>query len=407
MKKERIVVVGGGFGGLTLVRRLDPRRFDVTLVDANNFHQFQPLLYQVAISGIEPGAVCFPLRGVLGRSGVRFRLGRVVRVDAAAHEAVLADSQRIGYDRLVWAAGSRTNYYGNEAIERQTFGLKSTADALWLRSRVIERLEEAVRNEAERRRLMTVVVVGGGATGVEVAGALAELGRYLLPHDFPELDGAPLGVRLVEGSGRLLGGMSEHASAYALRSLQKMGVEVDLGVRVNGCSDRTVELSDGRTIEAGLVVWVSGVVGAVAEGLPTAAGGRIPTDACGRVEGLDGVYALGDAAIDLSVRLPQVAPVAIQQAQNLAYNFSRGVWRPFAYKDPGSMATIGRGRAVADVWGLHLTGFWAWAAWGAVHLRSILGVRGKIVVLIDWVWSYVSYRKSLGLVMFRRTKNEE
>lgn len=407
MEKQRVVVVGGGFAGLALVQRLDLRRFEVTLIDVHNFHQFQPLLYQVAISGIEPGAICFPLRGVLGRRGVRFRLGRVVRVESGA--VVFEDGTSLAYDHLVWAAGSQTNYFGNAELEQRTFGLKSTADALWLRGRVIEGLEEAssTADPKERERLMTVVVVGGGATGVEVAGALAELSHFLLPHDFPELDGAQLRVRLVEGSARLLGGMSAEASAYALRSLRAMGVEVELDTLVKGFDGRVVCLSDGRTIEAGLVVWVSGVVGVSVDGLPTGPGGRIPTDGWARVEGLHNVYAVGDVAIDPAVRYPQVAPVAIQQAQTLAHNLSTNEWKPFVYKDPGSMATIGRGRAVADVWGIHLTGFLAWAAWGLVHLRSILGVRGKIVVLVDWVWSYMSYRKSLGLMTFRRTKGSD
>lgn len=413
---KKVVIIGGGFAGIALARKLDKRIFDVTIIDKNNYHQFQPLLYQVAISGIEPGSICFPLRGVFGRSGVSFILSTVESIDFD-NKCISTSVGKIEYDYLVIAAGTTTNFFGNSQISEQTFPMKSAEDALWLRSRILQNLEAAslCKDPTERKRLLNIAIVGGGATGVEIAGALAELKRYVIQRDFPELAKSDINIHLIEGSGKLLGVMSEKSSIYALQSLQQLGINVVLGKLVTDFDGRTASLNDGSKLELGLLIWVSGVTAIRFNGIPDnciGAGGRIITNVYSQVETQPSVFAIGDIAIarkdDNFIGDPQVAPVAIQQAKRLAKNLltieKGGQLIEFKYKNPGAMATIGRNKAVADINGLHLKGFFAWLAWLVIHLRSILGVRNKIIVLVDWIWNYFSFGKSTGLIMFRRAK---
>lgn len=413
---KKVVIIGGGFAGIALARKLDKRLFDVTIIDKNNYHQFQPLLYQVAISGIEPGSICFPLRGVFGKVGVSFILANVESIDIE-QKCLSTSVGEVKYDYLVIAAGTTTNFFGNSQFSEQTFPMKNTEDALWLRSRILQNLEEASlsKDPTERKRLLSIAIVGGGATGVEIAGALAELKRYVIPRDFPELAEDSLNIHLIEGSNKLLGAMSEKSSAYALKSLQRLGINVVLGKLVTEFDGRTASLKDGSKLELGLLIWVSGVTAIRFNGIPDnciGAGGRIITNLYSQLESEPSVFAIGDIAIARKdgdfIRDPQVAPVAIQQAKTLAKNLvaiEKGTQlTEFRYKNPGAMATIGRNKAVADINGHHLKGFFAWLAWLVIHLRSILGVRNKIIVLVDWIWNYFSFGKSTGLIMFRRAK---
>lgn len=413
---KKVIIIGCGFAGLTLARKLDKNLFTTTIVDKNNYHQFPPLLYQVAISGMEPNSICFPIRNVFTNSGVKFCMAEVVSIDRQ-NKRVRTTEGDLEYDYLVIATGTTTNYYGNEQIRENAFPMKSASDAITLRNKVLLNIEEATRTEDPLRKesLLRVLIVGGGATGVEIAGALSELKRYVLPREFPELTGYPLKIYLAEGSGKLLRNMSGKSSEYALASLQKMGVEVRLDNIVTGYDGTTAVFGNGNTIRTSLLVWVSGVVGKNIEGLPGNAigpGERFITDCYSRLECDHTIFAIGDAAV---IRMdgqfkpdPQLAPVAIQQAHTLAFNLKameKGApLRPFVYKDPGSMATIGRNKAVADIGKLHLNGLFAWLAWLIIHLRSILGVRNKIVILIDWIWNYFSFRHSIGLILWGNRK---
>ncbi len=407
---RNVVIIGCGFAGLTLARKINKKLFNVTIVDRNNYHQFPPLLYQVAISGMEPGSICFPIRGVFAKSGVRFCMAEVQGIDRE-EKKIHTSAGEIGYDYLVIAAGSTTNYFGNEQIKRNAFPMKSAEDALALRNRVLGNLEAASfeKDVFKRECLLSIVIVGGGATGVEIAGALSELKRYVLPEDFPELSGNSLKIYLIEGSGKLLKVMSRQSSRYALDSLLKMGVDIKLGNVVTGYDGTVAVLNDGSCINTALLIWVSGVTAERITGIPYEAagpGGRIITDIYARTEWDVSVFAIGDIAVTRSagnfIADPQVAPVAVQQAENLAFNFraieTGGRLRPFVYKNSGSMATIGRNRAVADIGKLHLNGRFAWLVWLIIHLRPILGVKNKIIILLDWIWNYFSYRSSMGLI---------
>lgn len=415
---KKVIIIGCGFAGLTLARKLDKHLFTVTIVDKNNYHQFPPLLYQVAISGMEPNSICFPIRNVFAKSGVKFRMAEVISIDRE-NKCVHTTEGDLAYDYLVIATGTTTNYYGNEQIKANAFPMKSASDAITLRNKVLLNIEEATRvtDTLRKESLMRVLIVGGGATGVEIAGALSELKQYALPREFPELTGYPLHIYLAEGSDRLLRSMSEKSSEYALSSLQKMGVEVRLNQLVTGYDGTTALFGDGSSLRTSLLVWVSGVAGKRINGLPddaTGPGERILTDSYSRLECDENIFAIGDMSVirkDGELHPdPQLAPVAIQQARTLAFNLK--AWetgmplRPFVYKNPGSMATIGRNKAVADLGKLHLNGIVAWLAWLIIHLRSILGVRNKIVILIDWIWNYFSYRHSIGLILWSEKKRK-
>lgn len=413
---RKVVIIGCGFAGLTLARKLDKKIFSVTVVDKNNYHQFPPLLYQVAISGMEPGSICFPIRSVFAKSGIRFSMAAVLEIDRD-RKKIRTSTGEIGYDYLVIAAGTTTNYFGNEQIRKNAFPMKTAEDALELRNRVLCNLEDAVIEKDPQRRecLLNVVIVGGGATGVEIAGALSELRKYVVPDDFPELAGLTFRIHLVEGSGKLLKALSGRSSEYALHSLREMGVDVRLGNLVTGYDGHTAVLNDGTSIPTALLIWVSGVTAERLGGIPDTAlgpGGRIITDTYSCSEWDASVFAVGDIAITrlngTFIADPQVAPVAIQQARNLAFNFKAmergGALHPFVYKNPGTMATIGRNRAVADIGKLHLNGLFAWLAWLVIHLRAILGVKNKIIILLDWIWNYFSFRNSIGLIFHRDQK---
>lgn len=405
----KVVVVGGGFGGLKLCKSLTNGAFNVTLINEDNYHQFQPLIYQVASSALEPSTIAFPLRKDLRRaSNITFRYASLISVDDVAKK-VTTSSGDIDYDYLIIATGTKTNYYGIESIRKNAIPMKSIAEAIVLRNHILETMERAAI-DPQSATLRTITIVGGGATGVEIAGALAEMRRYAIRKEYPELKDRALRIILIEASGKLLGMMSEKASQKALYALQKLGVEVRLNTTVKDYNDNSVVTANGESIESATLIWVSGVVVEKIDGLREnvySRGGRIVVDQCNQVVGYKDIFAIGDCSIMPSDEWPnghpQLAPVAIQQGELLAKNLHQIALneepKPFKYKNRGSMATIGRGKAVADIGRLHLSGYAAWLTWLFVHLISILGIKNKIETLLNWSWSYIMLDQSLRLII--------
>lgn len=416
--KKRIVIIGGGFGGLTLANRLRKSPFQLVLLDRTNYHQFQPLLYQVATAGLNPGSIAFPFRKDFRHfSDFHFRMTEVKQIYPQENK-VETGIGFISYDYLVIAAGTDTNYYGMENIRRNVLPMKSVTEAMALRNRLLLNFETALTTDdaAKRHRLLNIVVVGGGATGVEISGALSEMKRYILQKDYPELTSGELNIYLIEGTPRLLGSMSEESSAKALGFLQKMGVEVLINTKVADYRDNQVILGNGQTISSDTVIWVSGVTANHFEGIsPEAAGrgGRISADESNRVKGMENVFAIGDICLqtepDYPNGHPQVAQVAIQQAKQLASNLlklSNGDFpEPFHYHNKGNLATVGRNRAIAELPHLKSQGAFAWFLWMAVHLRSILGARNRLEILLNWTWNYLTYDQAIRLI-FKTTENK-
>lgn len=412
MSKEKIVIIGGGFAGLNLAKRLDKNRFDVVIVDRNNYHSFPPLFYQVASSGLEPASISFPLRRELCRRcyrGCSFHFGDVRSIDIAS-KTVHTQFERLGYDKLVIASGSTNNFFNIADLQKHVYTLKSTAEAIRCRNEILDRLERAslTTDESARRRLLTFVVVGAGPTGVEIAGALGEMKRFVLKKEYPGISPDEVRVVLVEGTDRVLRTMSPVSSANAHKALEQLLVDIRLGKTMASYSDAVVSFTDGETIEADTVIWTAGVRGVPFElkGTDVAAGpgGRFVVDGYNAVKGLDDVYAIGDIALEMNDKYPkghpQVAQVAIQQGRTLAANLNRPERRrPFEYRDKGSMATVGRNRAVVDMGRVHLHGRVAWLAWMFVHLISLLGMRNRMVVLLNWIHSYFTFSSGLRLML--------
>lgn len=412
---RRVVIVGGGFAGLELAFRLRGSNCQVVLIDKNNYHQFPPLIYQVASAGLEPSSIAFPFRRLFqDEKNFYFRMAQVNGVDAERKE-LLTSIGAIRYDYLVLAAGTTTNYFGNDGLQANTLPMKTVAEAMSLRNTILHNLElaETEDDEAVRSQLLNIVIVGGGPSGVEIAGALAEMKRTVVPHDYPDLDAAKMNIYLLNAGERLLQSFSAESSARTERDLTRLGVRVMQNAMVTGCHNNEVLLADGRRLESRLVVWVSGVRATVPDGIPAASvgrAGRLLTDRYNRVKGLTDVYAIGDQALVQGDEAypeghPQLAQVAIQQARTLAANLKAlqqdRPLKPFSYRDLGTMATIGRKKAVAEIGRLRFGGTPAWLLWLVVHLRSILGVRNKTVVLLNWMWNYFNYRQSLRLILNR------
>jgi NADH:ubiquinone reductase (H+-translocating) len=409
--QKRIVIIGGGFAGLTLLRQLPPN-FQIFLVDQFNYHQFQPLFYQVATSGLEPSAISFPLRKLIQRKSHMFiRITRVTAIDPGAKK-VHTEVGEISYDYLIIAAGVETNFFGNEKLKEKSYSMKSVPEALLLRNSLLQNLESALISEDpdERRGLLTVVVIGGGPTGVELSGALAEMKKYVLPKDYPELDFNDMQIHLVEAMPELLNGMTKRSSEKALEYLRSLGVEVALSKRVIDYDGRNVKFSDNSCIRSNMMVWAAGVRAVRFAGLPPEVfgpGGRIAVDDINRVKGMDDVFAIGDIAFMTEQKFPdghpQVAQVAIQQAKLLARNLTRleagDKPTPFAYHDKGTMATVGRNLAVADLSWISFHGFIAWLIWMFIHLVSLIGFKNKVFTFLNWIWNYITYDQSLRLII--------
>ncbi|RYY40591.1 MAG: NAD(P)/FAD-dependent oxidoreductase [Chitinophagaceae bacterium] len=410
----KVVIVGAGFAGLRLARKLNNKEgFEVLLIDKFNYHQFQPLFYQVATAALDASNISFPLRKAFHKSrNVRIRVEELKQV-LPAEKKIITESETLDYDVLVLALGADTNFFGNQNVMTNAFPMKSTVEAIQLRHRFIQNFEDAVRadNPEDRARLMNVVIAGGGPTGVELAGALAEMKKYVLPSDYPELDFNQMKIMLLDGGDRLLGAMDPKSSADAQHYLEKLGVEVHLKSIVKDYDGRSVQMADGANIPSELVIWAAGIRGNVPEGIDKSLvvrGNRISVDRYNKVQGLDSVYVLGDLAAMVTPQYanghPQVASVAIQQAELLGRNLAAmqqgGALKEYEYKDKGSMATVGRNLAVVDVPKpkLHFRGLFAWLIWMGLHLFLILGVKNRLFVFLNWVYSYITYDQSLRLI---------
>lgn len=416
-EKKRVVIVGGGFGGLKLAQKLKNSNFQVVLVDKNNYHQFPPLIYQVASSGIEPSSIAFPFRRLFQRrKDFYFRLAQVLSI--MPEEKIIQTSiGKLSYDYLVLAAGTTTNFFGNKEIEEESIPMKTLSESMGLRNAILDNFERALTcaTEKERQELLNVVIVGGGATGVEIAGALSEMKNFVLPKDYPDLPNSLMNIYLIESQSRLLAAMSEKSSARVLKYLRSMGVNVLLNQRVTDYKDNTVFINDGSTIATRTFIWVTGVAAQKVDKMPTESigrGGRILVNEYNQVQGMQDVYSIGDQCLMPNADPawqnghPQLAQVAIQQGKLLASNFIRldkgKELKPFRYKNLGTMATVGRNKAVAEFAGIKMGGFFAWLMWLVVHLRSILGVKNKFIVFFNWMINYFSYGQSLRLIMYAK-----
>ena len=412
-EQRRVVVVGGGLGGLKLVSSLRDTDFQVVLVDKNNYNQFPPLIYQVASAGLEPSNISFPFRRLFqGWKNFFFRMAEVQHIDTE-EKAIKTSIGTIHYDDLVLAAGATTNFFGNKNIEASALPMKSVSESMRLRNTILQNLERAETedNEARKQALMNIAIVGGGPSGVEIAGVLAEMKQTILPRDYPDLDTSCMHIYLINATPRLLGAMSERSSREAEKALKELGVEVMTNCMVTDYVDKELVLKDGQRISAETVIWVSGIKANNIDGIPTESighAGCILVDRFNRVKGLKDVYAIGDQCIVEGDEAypyghPQLAQVAIQQAKTLAKNLIRQekgeTEQPFSYHNLGTMATIGRKKAVVEIGKLKFGGFFAWLLWLIVHLRSILGVKNKTIVFLNWMWSYLNYKQSLRLIL--------
>ena len=411
--KKRIVIVGGGLGGLELAFKLVDDDYQVVLVDKNNYHQFPPLIYQVASGGLEPSSISFPFRRLFqGKKDFFFRMAKVESVNTDK-KTIKTTVGEIDYDYLVLAFGAKTNFFGNKDIEATTLPMKSVSEAMRLRNTILRNLELALTEEdpARKQALMNIVVVGGGASGVEIAGAVAEMKKNIIARDYPDLDSSQMHIYLVNAADRLLSAMDPVSSKRAERDLKELHVHIRQPQFATEYKDGILKTSAGLEIPTQTVIWVSGICANTVEGFPAESighAGRLLTDRFCRVKGVKDVYAIGDVSLvegdeEYPLGHPQLAQVAMQQAKTVAKNFkamSKGKeLKPFKYKNLGVMATIGRNHAVAEISGKKFGGFPAWALWLVVHLRSILGVKNKTFILLNWVWNYINYKQSLRLIL--------
>jgi NADH dehydrogenase len=422
--KQRIVIIGAGFAGIHLAKNLAKTNTEVILVDKNNYHCFQPLLYQVATAGLETGTISYPIRRLLQKyKGVRFLWGEVTAVDTDLQQLHLktpAADEILSYDKLVIAIGTTTNFFNFESIAYQFMTLKSIPDALNLRSYILQNLELAVMEDSEEKRaeLLNIAIVGGGPTGVELAGAIAEMKKHVLPKDYPELDINRMQINLFQRSERILDSMHPKLSEKALQYLEKMGVNVHLNTTVTGYDGDSLILNGQDKFATDTVIWAAGVKSVPPMGLDKAMilpSGRIQVDEYLKVLGYENIYALGDIAYlpceEYPRGHPQVAPVAISMATSFAKNIkllAKGKPKQaYQYKNKGSMAVVGRNRAVVELPNMRSTGFLAWLIWMFVHLLSLVGFRNKVAAFFTWAYSYFSYEKALRLIVRRYERKQE
>lgn len=410
--KKRIVIIGAGFGGLKLAKSLKGKNVQVILIDRNNYHQFQPLFYQVASSGIEPSSISFPLRKIFqNQSNVLIRITEVKEIIPAENK-LITDIGLIEYDFLVIATGADTNYFGLKAIENLSLSMKSVSESILIRNTILENLEKTLNSEDKEAVccLMNIAVIGGGATGVELAGAIAEMKKYVLPKDYPELDFEQMKIYLIEGTDRLLGALSLKSSLRAKKYLEKLGVDVLLNTFVTDFDGKTISLKDGAPLHSKTLIWTAGIKGNRINGLDEnvfSRESRIKVDNLCKVNGYDNIYAIGDIALMNDEKYPkghpQVAQVAIQQAdllgRNIWYGLSGKPVKAFHYKDLGTMATVGRNLAVVNFKHFSFGGLFAWFIWMFIHLMAIVGVKNRLLIFINWFWNYITYDQSLRLIL--------
>ncbi len=416
--KKLIIIIGGGFAGIQLARHLDRKHYEVLLIDKLNHHQFQPLFYQVATSQIEPSSISFPLRNIFrGQNGIQIRLAEVQHIHPD-RQTIQTDIGIFRYDELVVAAGCKTNFFGNKEIEKNAFTLKSTYDAIAIRNHILHTFERVLSStEEDKKQLLNLVIVGAGPTGVELAGAFAEIKRETLPKDYPGVDFSRFSIYLVEGSPHTLHAMSDNARSASSAYLRSMGVHLLTNTVLKSYDGRIAQLSSGEELLTATVIWAAGVTGNFIDGLPAeirTPSNRISVDRASKVKGLEHIYAIGDLAC-METPLypkghPQVANVAISQAKRLAANLNAAAkGKPmvdYEYKDLGSMATIGRNKAVVDLPFMKFKGYFAWLTWMFLHLMLILSVRNKLIIFINWAWAYITRDSSLRLIL-RATKPGE
>lgn len=411
---KRVVIVGGGFAGINLIKRLtNDDCFQITLVDTHNYHFFPPLLYQVATAFIEPSSISYPFRRMFQKKkNLRFHLGCLVRVNPE-NNTIETDTGNLTYDILVLAVGTETNYFGMENVRKNALPMKTISDALNLRNYLLLSMEKAVRatERAEKERHLNIVIAGGGPTGVEIAGMLAELGHNIRMKEYPEITDLQGHIHIVDAGSTLLGPMSKTAQQEATAVLKKLGVRITLNTAVKDYVDGQVLLSTGKVINSNVLIWASGVTGREIPGLPSEVigrGRRILVDEFNKVQGTSNIYALGDICLQTSDKdypngHPQLAQVAIQQGQNLAGNLKRLIdsepLKPFHYHDKGSMAIIAKYKAVADLPKFSFKGFFAWIVWLFIHLIPIAGFRNKAKLAFSWLWSFLTNDPTLRLII--------
>jgi NADH dehydrogenase len=415
----RIVIIGGGFAGISMAKTLANKNVQVVLLDKHNYHTFQPLLYQVSTAGLEPDSIAYPLRKIIkNHNNTFFRLAEVEHIDTT-NNVVETNIGNLTFDYLVIATGTKTNFFGNKTIEANSMAMKKVPQALNIRSLILQNFEKAtiVNTEEERKALLNFVIVGGGPTGVELAGAIAELKNHILPRDYRDLNSSDMDIHLLEGNIRVLPSMSKHASKKAEQFLEKLGVKVHCNTFVKDYDGKTVVTNSDLQMQSETLIWAAGVTGDPVEGLPADSlmerSNRYKVNRFNQVEGYDTIFALGDIALMETQAYPQghpqVAQPAIQQGKLLGKNLIKFVnckpMKPFTYKDKGSMATIGRNKAVVDLKGFKFAGFFAWFVWMFIHLMALVGFRNRVIVFFNWSYNYINFDKAARLIIRPFKKN--
>lgn len=416
---KKIIILGAGFAGMQMARNIKNSGYDVLLIDRHNFHEFQPLLYQVATARLEPSAISFPLRKVFqGEKDVRVRIAKVEEVDLALSQVRTSEGD-FSYDYLVIATGCTSNFFGNKRFEQYAYPMKSTNEAIALKNRILLNFEDALSAPDDQLdEIMNIVIAGGGATGVELAGSLAEMKKNILPKDYPDMDFSRLNIYLVEGSAHTLQNMSAASQKVSQDYLEKMGVKLLLNTIAEDYDGKTISFKGGSTIRTRNLIWTAGVMGNVPPGIPKeliAKGNRIKVDSYNRISGYTNVFAIGDIALmeneEFPKGHPQLANVAINQAKNLAFNLKRLVehkqFRDFKYKNPGTMATVGKHKAVVDLPFMSFQGRLAWFTWMFLHLMLILSVKNKLLIFFNWAISYFTNDTTLRLILLPTPKEME
>jgi NADH:ubiquinone reductase (H+-translocating) len=410
--KKRVVIVGCGFAGLTLAKKLRNSPYQVVIIDKHNYHQFQPLFYQIASAGLDADSITFPIRKVFQKYNDFYIRKAEVKEINVSDNLLITSVGNLNYDYLVLAHGATNSFFGSDKMQRYSKGMKSIAEALDLRNSILMNFENAVAtmDKEEQERLLNIVIIGGGPSGVEIAGALAEMNKFVIHKDYPELKEKKIIIYLLEGTDRLLNAMSSKSSEKARQFLEKYGVRVMTGTLAKDCDEISVTTSTGQAIKTGLILWTAGIAGNKIKGLSMdnyGRGGRIMVDRFNKVKGYENIFALGDISLMTEEKYPtghpQVAQVAIQQAKLLSQNLknlsANKTLREFSYKDLGTMATVGKNQAVVELPYAQFHGIFAWFVWMFIHLMSIIGVRNKFLIFINWAWRYFTYDQSLRLIL--------